>query len=164
MRILIALVLSLALTGCAARQTAVTNLPAGVSQAEVQSWDSAVANLNKISIAVSNLRQAVIQLHGTLDANGASVFPSGPAYVTTLEIIGKIDQIENSASVFLGGVPNNWTQGTKAQVASYMNQISALIAQLNQEGVSGIKNGTNLSQVNNLIKEITSLVSIVLSL
>lgn len=153
-----------ALTGCAARQSTITNLPAGVSQAEVQSWDSAVANLNKIAIATTNLRQAVIQLHGSLDANGQSAFPSGPAYISTLEVIGKIDQIENSASVFLGGVPNNWTQGTKQQVTSYVSQISALIQQLNSEGVTAIKNANSQNQVNVFIKEITSAVTIILSL
>jgi len=163
-RIALVIALALSLGGCAARQSTVTNLPPGVTQAQVQSWDSAVANLNKIATANSALRQAVIQLHNTNDANGNAIFPSGQAYVTTLTLIGQIDQTENAASVFLQTVPNSWPTSTKTQIATYMSGISAALQQLNTQGVTGIKNSNSLNNVNTFISEITSSVTIILSL
>jgi nitrous oxide reductase accessory protein NosL len=156
---LLALALSAALlTGCAARQSTITNLPVGVTQAQVQGWDSAVANLNKIAVANSGLRQAVIGLHNT------NVFPSGSAYITTLTIIGKIDQIENAGTVYLQGVPKDWSVPTQTKIKDYMQQISALLQQLNSQGITGIKNASSQQQINTLISEITSSVTLILSL
>jgi hypothetical protein len=150
--------------GCAARQSSITNLPPGVTQAQVTTWDSAVANLDKIAAANSSLRQAVIQLHSTNDLNGNPIFPSGPAYITTLTMIGKIDQTENAATVFLNTVPNAWPASTKAQIGLYMNDISSAIQQLNSQGVTGIKNPSSLTQINQTIANIVNLTNIILSL
>lgn len=92
------------------------------------------------------------------------IFPSGPNYVITLEVIGKIDQVEVAAVSFLNGVPNNWSQSTKTQVANYMNQITALINQLNSQGVTGIRNKDSQSQVAQTISNIVSLVNLTLQL
>jgi hypothetical protein len=158
------LLLGLAMTGCAARQKAITNLPTGVTQAQVQGWDSAVANLNKIADANSRLRQAVIGLHNTMGVDGTPVFPSGQSYITTLETIGQIDQIENAGTVFLQGVPKDWNLTTKAVITSDMQRISALLQKLNSESATGIKNTNSQQQVNTLISEITSSVTLILSL
>jgi hypothetical protein len=158
------LVVALLMTGCAARQTSITNLPPGVTQAQVQSWDTAVSNLDKIATANSSIRQAVIQLHNTMDSSGNPIFPSGPAYVTTLDMIGKIDQTENAAATFLNTVPNSWPASTKTTIANYMGAISTSLEQLNTQGVTGIKNPSSLTNINTLIADITASVTIILSL
>ena len=163
-RIVIVLALSLTLAGCAPRQKAITNIPAGVTQAQVQSWDSAVANLNKIAVANSGARKLLIQLHNTNDANGNAIFPSGPVYATSITVVGKIDQVENAAASFLQTVPNDWSASTKTKVADYMSQISNLVQQLNSESVIGIKDSNSQNQVNTFISEISSAISLTLSL
>jgi len=163
------LVLTLALAcvslvGCAARQSTITNLPAGVTQAQVQSWDSAVANLHAIAIANSNLRVAVIQLHATLGTNGQPVLPSGQVYVDILTAIGRIDQAENAASSFLSTVPNNWNQSISAQIGSYTGAISAALQTLTNEGTLAVKGTAAQNQVSQFIGNIAAAIKIIASL
>ena len=66
--------------------------------------------------------------------------------------------------MFLQTVPNSWPTSTKTQIATYMSGISAALQQLNTQGVTGIKNSNSLNNVNTFISEITSSVTIILSL
>jgi hypothetical protein len=152
------LFLVLALTGCAARQKTVTGLPAGVTQAQVQSWDTAVANLHKIAATVSAARQAVIGL------NKQGTFPDGPAYVVTLQSLGKIDEVEQSSVAYLDTVPQNWSSSIAATIQANMQTISGLIQAINSQGLTGIKDPNSLSQINTFISEITGFANIILSL
>lgn len=92
------------------------------------------------------------------------IFPSGPSYVTTLEVIGKIDQVEVAAVSFLNGQPKDWSAPTKVKIADYMNQITALINQLNSQGVTGIRSKDSQSQVAQTIGNIVALVNLTLQL
>jgi hypothetical protein len=148
---------ALAFGGCAARVKTVTNLPPGVTQTQAQNWDSAVQDLSVIANATSTARQTVI------DLNKAGLFPDGNSYVTTLQILGKIDQLQLAASAVLKQSPGNFSDSTKAQVKDYMQQISAQILTLNTQGVTGIKDQTSLQKVNGLIATITGAVALVLS-
>src|SRR5579863_7525169 len=125
--VLLALVASL--SGCAARAKNITNLPAGVTLAQAQSWDTAVADLDKFANSVSALRQSVI----ALNAQGA--FPAGAAYTHTLQDIGKADQIEIEASNFLKTVPQDWSSSTQSQIENYTAQIAAVLVDMVQNGV-----------------------------
>jgi hypothetical protein len=156
--------LALALMGCAARQTTITNLPPGVTQAQVQSWDSAVANLHNIAIANDDFRIAIIQLHGMVNASGQPIIPSGQVYVDLLTASGKIAQAENAASVYLNGVPQNWNQTIAMQVGAYTAQISIALQTLNSEGIAAVKNASNAAQINGFISNITSAVQIIAAL
>jgi hypothetical protein len=49
-------------------------------------------------------------------------------------------------------------------VQDYMTQIAAEIQTLNQTGVTGIKNPNSQQQIGDLITQITSLVSLILTL
>lgn len=153
-----ALVLCIALCGCAARTKTVTNLPAGVTVQQVQSWDSAVADLDKFATAVSGVRQTVISL------NQQGVFPDGPEYVATLNGIGKAAQLEVEAATFLKGVPNDWTQPTQQKFASYVAQIATSLNGIVKDGVPGIKNATSQQQVTQLVTNAAAIVGIVISL
>lgn len=144
--------------GCAARVKTVTNLPAGVSNSEVVNWDAAIANLQKIATATSGARQAVISL------NKSGVFPDGPAYATTLADIGKIDQVELTASNFLQGVPDNWGQSTQTQVSGYVSAIEAAVTDLTKNGTVGIKDSKSQSTVTAYAQQIGALVNFILSL
>jgi len=104
--LLLCFTVSLLLFSCAAQKT-VTNLPAGVTQAQVQRWDSAVQDLQKISQLTSTLRQTVIAL------NKAGVIPDGKTYAAILTSLGKIDQAQIDASTFLQAQPNNWGVSTQ---------------------------------------------------
>lgn len=145
-------------SGCAARAKNITGLPAGVSQSQVQSWDAAVANLQKISVTASSLRQAVIAL------NRAGAFPDGPAYVATLTGIGKIDQLQIAASQFLQSVPNDWSLPTQTKVQAYVQQIQAALTDVTNSGVVGIKDATSKSQVDALITNLRAAANVIIGL
>jgi hypothetical protein len=145
------------LSGCAAQKT-VSNLPAGVTQAQVQQWDSAVQALSKIATVNSSLRQTVIGLHQ------AGVIADGKVYGEMLTAIGKIDSAQLSAAAMLQAYPNTWTPGLSAQIQQYVNIISAQLTAITQDGLAGIKNPTSQQQVTSLIAEITAAVKLVLTL
>lgn len=147
----------LTLAGCGARVKTVTNLPPGVTQQQAQNYDAAVADLQKLSAATSTLRQSVIAL------NKAGTFPDGPAYVATLQAIGKVDQFQITAANFLKTVtPATYDSSAKAKLAGYINQISLAVEQLNAAGTTGIKNQQSLQQINTLIAELAALAGLVL--
>jgi hypothetical protein len=152
------LLVAVALSGCAARVKTVTNLPAGVTQQQAQSWDTAVANVHKIADGTSAARQAVIA------ANKQGVFPDGPAYITTLEVLGRVDKLQLASDAVLKQSPNNFSDSTKAKIQANMQQISAQLTTLNQEGLTGIKSSGTQQQVGQLITEVTSAVALILTL
>ena len=151
-------IVSLALLGCAARQKNVTNLPAGMTQQQAQSWDTAVANLNKIAATTSTLRQAVI------DVRNAGGFPNNTAYAATLQSLAKIDLLQVAAAGVLQQSPQDFSAGAKSQVASYVQQIAAALQGLNTADVSSIKDASSLTTINNLIGEISAAVGLILAL
>lgn len=144
--------------GCAARAKNITGAPSGVTQAQVQNWDAAVANLQKIAATTTTLRQAVIAL------NKAGAFPDGSAYAGTLAGVGRIDELQIAAAKFLSGVPNDWSATTQATVNGYVTQIQAILTNLTASGVVGIKNPQSQQQVTALINEIGAAASIIISL
>jgi hypothetical protein len=152
------LLLAVSLTGCAARQKTVTNLPAGVTMTEAQQWDSAVANLDRIASFTSSARQTVITL------NKQGVFPDGPLYVSFLQGIGKVDELQLSASTILKAAPGQFSASTKSQVASLLQQISQQLNALNTNGVAGIKNPSSQQQVTSLLANIGAAVTLILTL
>jgi hypothetical protein len=147
-----------AFSGCAARQKTVTNLPAGVTQTQVQNWDSAVANLDKIAQTVSTLRQAVIAL------NQQKLLPDGSTYVKILTSIGKIDQAEIDASAFLKAQPQNWGVDTQTKVKNEIAIIQQEIAAINAQQLAGIKSQSAQNQVQQLVNNLSSLATLILSL
>lgn len=161
-RILLSIALACSLTGCAARVKNVTNLPPGVTMQQAQSWDAAVADLHKIASTVSTLRKAVTDLHGA-QYDGKPVL-SDVYYAEALRILGNADMLELAAEGVLRKSPQNFSADTKTQVAFYAQQISTELQQLNAAGATGIKNPTSLQQVNNLVGELASIVSLVLAL
>jgi hypothetical protein len=150
-------VLAFMLLSCAAQKT-VTNLPPGVTQTQVQQWDSAVQDLDKIAQVTTTLRQTVIAL------NKQGVIPDGKVYGEMLTAIGKIDQAQISASSLLRAYPQTWTPGLAAQIQQYVNIISAQLTSITQSGLAGIKDTNSQKQVTALIAEITAAVNLVLSL
>lgn len=157
-RCIAVLALAVSLSGCAARTKTVTNLPPGVTQQQVLAWDSAVADLDKLSQAVTTVRVAV------MDLNKQGVFPDGPHYVTALQIIGKIDQLEISAATVLQQSPQNFDASTKTKVADYLTQISQQLVLLNNEGTTGIKNASSLQTINTLIAQIPAIIALIMQL
>lgn len=150
------LLMSFFLFGCAARVKTVTNLPAGVTQKQAQDYDTAVANLHKISTATSTFRQAVIDLR-----NNGLITDDG-YYVSLLQGISRMDQLELASVSVLRDSPEYFAAG-KGQVLQYSQQISSEIAKLNAAGVTGIKSANAQTQVSNLLTEITAAVSLVIS-
>jgi len=146
------------LSGCAARVKNVTNLPPGVTLQQVQNWDKAVQTLSQISTLTTTARTSIIELHTV------GLLKDGPTYVTALEVIGKVDQLQLSASAVLKQSPNNFSDTVKMQVQDYMRQIGAQLIALNQNGVTGIKNPNTQTQVADLIGQITALTALILTL
>ena len=155
----LSLVLALSFSGgCAARVQTVTNTPAGVTSAQVQSWDKAVAQLHTIATVTSTLRQTMIALHTS------GVIKDGQAYVSILNAIGSIDQAQIAASRVLQTVPNNWSASTKTQVTGFINVISQQLASLTNAGVIGISDPTKQQQVSQLIGELAAAANIIINL
>jgi hypothetical protein len=152
------LAVAVSLSGCAARVKTVTELPPGVTLKQAQDWDVAVQSLNRISTVTSTARTSVIELHT------AGVLQDGPAYVTALQVVGKIDELQLSASAVLKQSPNNFTATTKQQVQTYVQQIGQQLIALDQTGVTGIKNPNSQNQIANLISQITALTGLILTL
>jgi hypothetical protein len=150
-------------TGCAARTTTVTNLPANVTQTEVQRWDSAVANLDKIAQTVSTLRQltqALCSATVTTSAGTSPVLATGTCDLLLADI-GKIDQAEIAAAGVLQAVPNTWGASTTSQIAQYTQIITAALADITANGLAGIKNPTAVAQVQNFLTTISGAVAII---
>jgi hypothetical protein len=156
----ILMTISLCTGGCAARQQTITALPTGVTQAQVQSWDTAVANLDKISQVTTTLRQAVIALN---HAN-PPVIPDGPVYAAILTSLGKIDAAQIDAANFLKAQPNNWGVSTQVKVqndiALIQNELTAIVSQ----ELVNIKNPSAVSQIDALVSQISSAAAIIIAL
>lgn len=150
--------LACALGGCAARVKNVTNLPAGVTQAQAQAWDSEVATLDKVASATSALRQAVI----SLEKQGA--FPDTVAYVKALQAVAKIDQAELAASAYLKQQPEYFGVPQKQKVQGLLNDIGAQIQGLNLQTLVGIKNPEHQKQLSAVVADLTNVVNIALAL
>jgi len=142
------LFLTIALAGCAARVKNVTGAPAGVSVQQVQQWDAAVANLQKIATVTTTLRQSVMALNRT------GAFPDSDAYAQTLTGIARIDSAQIQASRFLESVPDDWTLPTQLRVQAYIQQIQQALTGLATSGVAGIKNANSQKQVSQLVSEL----------
>jgi len=155
---LLACSLTVAIAGCAARVKTVTNLPAGVTQTQVQNWDAAVADLQKIASVTTSLRQSVISL------NKAGVFPDGPAYADTITGIGKIDELQIEASNYLQSVPSDWSLPTQQKILAETQQIQAILTDMTNTGIVGIKDPASQSQVATLISNIGAAAALIISL
>jgi hypothetical protein len=150
-------VVALCMTGCAARQKNITNLPAGVTLAEVQHWDSAVANLDKIAQTTSTLRKAVVSL------NQQGVISDGEYYGKFLTALGKIDQLQIDAVQFLKSQPKNWGVSTQLKVKNDLALMQQELLNITQQQLAGIKSAGAQKQVGALVTEIGDLAAIVLS-
>lgn len=151
------LALCLTVCGCAARQKSVTSLPAGVTLAEVQHWDTAVANLDKIAQANSTLRQAIVAL------NQQGVISDGEYYGKFLTALGKIDQLQIDAVQFLKSQPKNWGVSTQLKVKNDLALMQQELLNITQQQLAGIKSANAQKQVGTLVTEIGDLAAIVLS-
>jgi hypothetical protein len=136
----------------------VTELPPGVTLKQAQDWDVAVQTLNQIATITTTARQTVTTLHTS------GLLPDGPNYVTALTVVGKIDQLQLSASAVLKQSPNNFTDTVKGQVKDYVTQIGQQLIALNAAGVTGIKNPNSQTQIADLVSEITALTGLILTL
>ena len=154
----LACALTVALAGCAARAKNITSIPAGITQTQVQNWDAAVAYLQKISQVTTTLRQSVISL------NKSGIFPDGPAYANTLAGIGKIDELQIEASNYLQGVPSDWSLATQQKILAETQQIQAILTNITNTGIVGIKDPASQSQVATLISNIGSVAALIIGL
>lgn len=145
------------LSGCASRVKNVTNLPPGVTVAEVQAWDAEVAALHKIAAVTSTLRQGIIGLEQ------AGAFPDSVAYVNALRGVAKIDQLELAASDYLKQKPEYFGATQKEKVKGILEDIGKEIATLNVQSLAGIKNTDKQKQINLLVQDVTAAVGLALS-
>lgn len=165
--VICAIAMSGMIAGCAARQKNVTNLPPGVTLTQVQQWDAAIADLDKIASASSVLRQAVIALNGAsvTDSTGThKVIPDGATYAAILTSLGKADQAQIAAAAFLKAYPNTWNASLAATLKGYMGDISAALQSIITTQLAGIKNAGAQSQIQQLIVGVTNAVNLVLTL
>jgi len=161
--------LGIFLGACSARQKAVTNLPPGVTQQQAQNWDAAVANLDKIAQSVSTFRQLMFQLNQQTYADPTTgkvlkIIPDSKTYAGILMSIGKIDQAEIDAAMFLKAQPQNFGVTAQARVKNDIVTIEAELSAISTQQLAGIKSTSSLSQVQALVTEIGRLAALVLSL
>jgi hypothetical protein len=148
---------SVLLFSCSA-QKQITNLPPGVTQQQVQNWDTAVQTLDKIAVSTSTLRQAIVALH----QNG--VITDAQVYGKILTSLGMIDDAQIDAANFLKAQPDNWGSSMQTKVKNDLALISAELQAITQQQLLGIKNAGAQQQIQQIVAEITSGVSLILSL
>lgn len=157
----------LTLAGCAARQKAVTGLPAGVTETQAQNWDTAIANLDKIAQTVSTLRQTVIALNGVTVTDSQAthkVIPDGATYAAILTGIGRVDQAQLDAVTYLKAQPQNWNATTQAKVKNDVTLIRAELQAIVSQQLVGIKNPNAQQQVQALITQLGTAAAAILAL
>lgn len=159
-KVLILSVLLSSLLGCAAKNTTVTNLPTGVTQAQVNSWTSAVNDLKEAQDLTHGGLTTVIGLNH----QSPSIFPDGPAYAGALAAFGKAEQLETQAAVFLKTVPNNWSTSTTNQVADYSAQILLQLQTAQLQGAVGIKSPAAVTALSNTLTQVMNVIKLVQSL
>jgi hypothetical protein len=155
--LIILLFANFVMVGCAARVKHVTNLPAGVTEKQARDYDAAVGNLHKIAASTSAFRQSVINLR-----NQGMITDDG-YYVSLLQGISRVDQLQLAATGVLRDSPEYFAQG-KTQVLQYTQEISKEIAKLNGAGVTGIKSATAQTEITRLLGEITAATALVIAL
>lgn len=143
--------------GCAARTKNITNLPAGVTQAEVQAWDNEVAALHKMATITSSVRQGIIGLEK------AGAFPDTVAYVNALRAVAKVDQLELAASDYLKSTPEYFGQPQKDKIRGMLNDIAGELEGLNVQSLAGIKNADTKKEVTTLVAELVATLNLALS-
>jgi hypothetical protein len=154
-------VLSLVLLfdGCAARVAHVTDLPAGVTEAQAKNYDAAVADLHKIADLNSAARQAIIAVRGS------GAFPNDAEYAKAITAIGHIAQYEIEAVQFLQQQPKSFGAPQQQKLKSELSLISDELATLNSIGsLPGIKSAGTQSTVGQIIAEITGTANLILGL
>lgn len=143
--------------GCAGRYSSVTGLPAGVTQAQAKSWDAAVANLHKIALSTSFVRQ------GITDVNAATPLDK-EYYGSFLGYVAKVDELQLSASALLRQRPEYFGASEKVTVGKYATDILAELDKLTALGVTGIKNPDSAKRISGLLGDLTAAAKIVLAL
>lgn len=143
--------------GCGPRVKNVTALPPGVTQAQAQQWDAAVANLDKIATLTSSLRQSLTAIHTN------QLIPDAE-YGRALTILGQINNAQIAAAGVLNQTPKNFGAAAKTQVVGYTNSIAAALQDLTGVGATGIKDANSLKTVNSLLAEATAAVNLILQL
>ena len=116
------LVLAIIMAGCV--HNTVTNLPPGVTAAQVNAWTTAVNQVKIISDSVHAAQGTVIQL------NRSGQFPDGPAYKSAITALAEITKGGIAANQVLQTVPNNFGQPVATQVVSLATQILTQVAAL----------------------------------
>lgn len=151
-------VVALLFGGCAARVKTVTNLPAGVTQAEAQAWDSEVAALHKMAVVTSSVRQSIIGVEN------AGAFPDTVAYVAALRSIAKVDQLELASSDILKKSPQHFGLPEKQEVAGLLNDIANELQTLNVQSMAQVKNSNSKTQLTALLTDLQAALALALSL
>lgn len=153
----LALMLSASLfAGCTARVKHVTNLPAGVTEKQAQDYDAAVANLHKIATSTSAFRQAVI------DLRNQGMITNDHYYVTVLQSVSRVDQLQLAATGVLRDSPEYFNQAGKGQVLAYVREISGELKTLESARVIGPTAAQ--AQITTLLNEITAATNLVIAL
>lgn len=143
--------------GCAARYSSVTGLPAGVTEKQAKDWDAAIANLHKIAIASSFVRQ------GIMDVNKATPLDK-EYYGQFLGYIAKVDELQLSASALLRQRPEYFGSSEQVTIGKYASDIMAELAKLNTLGVTQIKNADSAKRMNALLADLSASAKLVLAL
>lgn len=144
----------LAFTGCAAKTT-VTNLPANVTNAQVNNWINATADDQQAYTLTSGMLQTVVALNHMTPP----VIPSTTVYPATLTGIGRAIQAEVALAQFLKTVPNNWSSSTTVKVNAYTQQILAQLAAANSTGILNVKNPNTGAAISDTITNIIKLIN-----
>lgn len=119
------------------RQVHVANVPTGVAEKTVADWYAATGAFKIAGERTRDLVKTAVQLHDQ--------FPDEATYQKTLEALGKMQQIEAQAALFLDQQPENWNQPIKAQVQNYVNALSTQAKVAFDDGLFQIKNPTTVA-------------------
>lgn len=146
----VVLFISLMFLAACHRHMTVTNLPPGVSNTVVVNWYTAAGAVKTVSDVTNNATDAIIS------ANHQGLFPDGDSYKAALTSLGKIAVAGQHMSNVLQQAPQNFTSGTKNQIAGDLTVITTELDNAQTQALVGIKDKNTQAAVKLLLASIES--------
>lgn len=140
--------------GC--HKVTVTNAPPGVVPTEVAAWYQATGAVKTWSDASLALTNAAIDLHTS--------FPSEAAYQSTLQGLGKENQIGLQAAMFLQTVPQNFDATASGKLSGFLSQGLSALSDATAVGLLQIKNPQTQAAVTESITSLQTSLKIIFGL
>jgi hypothetical protein len=154
------LLVGLVITGPAGcHKTHITDVPAGVSEKEVQAWYAATGIVKTIAETTKELTEAVISAH----QSDPEAMPAAD-YQEILLTLGKTAQAGIHLDAILRQAPEKFGQGTKEQILAEIRPIIEEIQKADLEGLFSKNQSPQIQAQLETVKTLTRAANLLLQL